>query len=116
MMLGVKPQLLQPLIGGWGALQAFIGNRFFCMNDLPRSVYVTWFFQFTFAATGATIISGAVAERCKFEVRRLIQDKTLCCLAWFIQLSHCEIPRLQQWYPRLPPLLLLLLLPLPPHQ
>lgn len=49
-------------------MQAFIGNRFFCMNNLGRDMYVTWFFQFTFAATGATIISGAVAERCKFEV------------------------------------------------
>lgn len=32
--------------------QAFIGNRFFAMHGLDRSAYVTWFFQFTFAATG----------------------------------------------------------------
>ncbi len=63
--------VLQPngCYAGGGIMQAFIGNRFFCMHNLDRSLYVTWFFQFTFAATGATIISGAVAERCKFEVR-----------------------------------------------
>ena len=43
----------------------FIGTGWFLTVDLPREEYVNWFFQYTFAATATTIISGSIIERTK---------------------------------------------------
>lgn len=50
----------------FGAGNAFIGYEHFAHSGLSDSSYAVWFFQYVFAATAATIVSGAVAERCDF--------------------------------------------------
>lgn len=57
---------------GWGfsngesSDDGFIGTTQFFLIDTPRESYTSFFFQYVFAATAATIVSGAVAERCQF--------------------------------------------------
>lgn len=53
---------------GWafayGEGNSFIGYGSFAIHDLEEDKYATWFFQYVFAATAATIVSGSLAERC----------------------------------------------------
>jgi Amt family ammonium transporter len=48
--------------GTGGKFVGLSGEKYFLNNE---SDYISFFFQFTFAATAATIVAGTVAERCK---------------------------------------------------
>ncbi|KAK6191644.1 hypothetical protein SNE40_003280 [Patella caerulea] len=50
----------------YGKGNSFIGWTYWASHDLPLSSFGIYFFQYTFAATAATIVSGALAERCEF--------------------------------------------------
>jgi len=50
----------------FGEGSPYIGFKYFVTIDLPNDQYAFFFFQCTFAATCATIVSGAIAERCNF--------------------------------------------------
>jgi ammonium transporter, Amt family len=51
-----------------GTGNGFIGTGDFALSETGKTgAWHNWFFQWAFAAAAATIVSGSVAERCRFE-------------------------------------------------
>ena len=50
----------------FGSGNKFIGYEYFALAYIPDTKFAFFFFQYVFAATAATIVSGALAERCEF--------------------------------------------------
>lgn len=77
----------------FGKGNGFIGYSYFAHSEFPEELYAKWFFQYTFAAAAATIVSGAVAERCDFTAYIIysvfITGKKNHMITYGVFVNHC---------------------------
>ena len=68
-MLDILVGGLMYWVCGWGLAHGTGGNGFagasnFFAKGLPQEMYPVFFFDYMFASTAITIVSGSIAERC----------------------------------------------------
>lgn len=71
----------------YGNGNSFIGWTYWAGIGIPPGKMSHWFFQFVFAATAATIVSGAVAERCNF----------IAYIVYSVGISGIVYPPISHW-------------------